>query len=454
MKKRISCLLLALALSASAFGLAGCGDDKENGKKQTTNSSNGNSSTSNQEADLSFYDSIPEELKGTTVKFATWKDHKKEEAANTIADFETLTGINVELVYIPQNEYISKLTAMVTANQAPDMLVNNSEWMKLAPLLSPLEDAGVDTKDPFWDQEINKWFTIKGKVYATIAKNSLWNMGSYLTIWNKSLFEEYGIKTPDQYIKENNWTWETFRKAAKEVAGANPDFPYGAFVDMTSFTSCYNANTVSYDKDNCKYSLIDTPELKSSLKYLVGLRTDNLAKIVYNGLGTGDAFAEGRCGLAFSSGYAIRSNGYLASMNHDDLAYCYAPKKDKNDANYPIAFSARSYGICKGSKNAKAAGYFIRYFTDPNTYDWKDVYPNERAYNFIKEQQDKANYSFMPSLSTDTYTLLYQGSYLKPFFDLPSVSQVDTEVDKIVSNFKPCVEKANKIMSEVVANAK
>ena len=30
--------------------------------------------------------------------------------------------------------------------------------------------------------------------------------------WNKTIFEDYGIKTPQDYIDEDNWTLDTFRK--------------------------------------------------------------------------------------------------------------------------------------------------------------------------------------------------------------------------------------------------
>ena len=44
-------------------------------------------------------------------------------------------------------------------------------------------------------------------------------------IYNKDLFEQAGLKDPNEYVAEGTWTWETFRecmKTIKEKTGVQP----------------------------------------------------------------------------------------------------------------------------------------------------------------------------------------------------------------------------------------
>ena len=66
---------------------------------------------------------VPNNLKGTTVKFATWIDHTTTEAKYPMANFEKATGIKVEWTQIPQKDYYSKLVTMVASYTAPDVIL-------------------------------------------------------------------------------------------------------------------------------------------------------------------------------------------------------------------------------------------------------------------------------------------------------------------------------------------
>ncbi len=444
MEKRILSLVLTIVMVLSAMTLAGCKDKAAAGDKA--------GSQAGEMVDLSFYDSIPEELKGSTIRFATWKDHTREEAAQVLSDFQALTGINVKLDYIPEKEYASKLSAMVAANQSPDMLVVNANWLDLAGLLSPLEDAGVDTTDKFWNQDVQNFYKINGKTYATIAEKSAWGMTGRVVIWNKTIFEDYGIKTPQDYIDEDNWTLDTFRKMLKQVTAADPDL-IGGYFSYNAFVDCYAKNhIVSYDPKTVSVKLNSQKDIKDAIKWCVGAQEEGIARVVYNGLGNGGEFAEGKAGIAFESVYSIRSNGYLASMNHDDLEYAFPPKADAN-SEYPIFGAYRGYGICKGSKNPVATGYFIRYFTDKNSYDMSEVYPNERAEKYVEKCDEIATYKPY-DISQEAWKRVYTESQFKTFSDLKSASQVDTAFDSMISNYNPCVKKANELLAKVAKAAK
>ena len=93
-----------LAMACMATAGCGGGGDSDN----PSGSTNANTNTS-------FFEDIPAELDGTTVTFATWIDHNSNESATVLSDFTDITGIKVEILHIPQMEYVSKLSALVAS---------------------------------------------------------------------------------------------------------------------------------------------------------------------------------------------------------------------------------------------------------------------------------------------------------------------------------------------------
>jgi multiple sugar transport system substrate-binding protein len=50
-----------------------------------------------------------------------------------------------------------------------------------------------------------------------------WRGGAYFTYYNKKVFEEAGVPTPDTYVENGTWTWEQFEKTADAIHEANSD---------------------------------------------------------------------------------------------------------------------------------------------------------------------------------------------------------------------------------------
>ena len=109
MKLRRMCAIVLIGVMCF---VSGCGKDTGKGGGGKKPSGNGGGD--------SYFDSVPAELEGTTVKFATWINHRSNESAAVLDDFTNLTGIEVELVSITQSDYISKLTSLISAGQSPD----------------------------------------------------------------------------------------------------------------------------------------------------------------------------------------------------------------------------------------------------------------------------------------------------------------------------------------------
>lgn len=445
--KRILTLLLVLAVAVAFTGCGGGNTSSEGGEGGDKATTSGNRVTTTD--DDSFFDNIPVELVGTTVKFATWIDHTKTEAAPVMADFADLTGIKVELDTIPQGDYITKLSARIAAGQSPDIVVENGDWPRTLTCLMPLDECGVDVTDPFWDQQVVKYSTIGKKTYLVNAANSIWNMSSAVVYYNKTLFDDYSIKTPTEYIKENNWTWDTFKKAMKDVKAADSEL-IGASIDTNAFTRSYGGLWVSFDPDTDTFSNVSSSSnLLDTYKYLLEAKEAGYATVEQNGVSS--KFTNGVVGMALAGAYGLRATGWLTTMDPDDVAYAYLPKRNASDKNYPSGSTFRSYGVCKGSKNPVASGYFLRYFLNGDNYDPADIYLNDEAEKWYKELKDCADMSLM-HWTGGVYGTLYSAGtgYMKDVLS-GSSSQVSTNIAKVSSVLDKCIAESNKIVKGVIA---
>ena len=55
-------------------------------------------------------------------------------------------------------------------------------------------------------------FSYKGDSYGV---NYPWS-GNTVFYYNKTMFEEYGVKTPTEYYMEGNWNWDTCLEIAQK----------------------------------------------------------------------------------------------------------------------------------------------------------------------------------------------------------------------------------------------
>lgn len=455
-------------MSLSLVSLAGCGEEEilstytedeivgdeivnenktESGKSDGKTQNKNNSSKTGKkasESEIAFFGNVPNELKGTTVKFATWIDHKSLDYAHVFSDFEKTTGIKVQIVAIPQTEYIVKLTGMKASGTAPDVIVDNFEFPRTLPLLQPLtvDKTGINIKDSVWDQEVAKIYTINGKCYAIAGSNSNWEMASPLTYYNIPLLAKYGIKTPADYVKENNWTLDTLKKCAQDCKDAGIFTP--CEIDVAVFSNVYGDGPYHYDATSNKYTnTMGTDKFRSMWNMLSDIREKGLAKLSNT---WASSLTSGETGFVISGAYGLRKQpGWFYQMDSNDIGYAYLPKEKKTDAAYPTSTFARGYGIADGSKNPKGAGYFLRYFLNDDWYEDDEIFKDSRAAKMHHELLKMKNFSH-PELNG---VILTQYEDYKAFYNDLTTStpqQVSANIDKVSQKMDYCIKKANALI--------
>ena len=129
--------------------------------------------------------------------------------------------IIVDARYIPSPDYETKITTLLTAKAEMDAYMQKRQSDMFAhydngfiePLDNLLKSTGVNrvAVDSYKDA-----VTIDGKVAAFP-----WRGASYYTYYNKKLFENAGVPTPDTYVKAGTWTWDKFAEVSKQLASGN-----------------------------------------------------------------------------------------------------------------------------------------------------------------------------------------------------------------------------------------
>lgn len=371
--KKVLAIVLSLLVCVSCLSLAGCGGGTKPQKQQNDDS----------QVDGSDPYAGIEEYEGTTIKFATWIDHTKSEAARVFASFEEKYGIKVELVPVNQNEYVTKVAGLIASEASPDIVVNNSKIPSVYSLLEPLNNVStINLNDDFWDKNVTNANKINDNYYLI---NSLYSPQNYRSMlaYNSKVFEDNGFKTPTEYYEEGNWTIETMEECATRIARLGPDY-VGLSITPESIAELFGTSLIK--KEDGKYVNNSSDEnLQKAYKWALAAKEKGIFTYKYMWW----KFGKNLVGMEVCSDWQLRANGAYArnGVDPDYVDYVPLPKVSK-DAEQLSTMTNRSYGICKGSKNAEAAGYFLRYFLDYENYNEDEIFQSKKAAEMFKKLRE------------------------------------------------------------------
>lgn len=473
MKKFLSVLLL-IAICLTSFAACGSkeetssdaasdstvagstdeGTGTENNSTDTSAQSNTDSSSDKGSADASTASKSSksettsknegkDSLRGTTVTFASWEDFNGTERGRVIQEFTKATGIKVSVVPVTQNDYVVKLASRMSAGKPVDIFIDNQEFPRTISFAQPITNSGINIKDKKWDKTIVNTATINGKVYLV---NATWDLKYFVLSYNKSLFE--GITSPEDYVKNNNWTWDTFAKAAKQISGMGSEY-VGAHFSTPIFMAAYGASYVKYDsKKQSFYRSTDEKEFTQVWEYILDGHKAGYFNPTYN---TAKLVA-GTCGMAINDCSALQAGGYFSAMKESDWGFTYLPKMKKSDKDYPRASLMFAYGLMKGAPNPKGAGKFLDYYLDEKNWNFDNYYANAKAKNFAnilnKRTVPSTDYMFIcKGPLAITYTYGY--SEIDKIFLNLNASQLNKGIQQSKNKIENAVSKANDMIKAV-----
>ena len=270
MKKRLVSVMLCAAMVTSMA--AGCG-------VETVNESSGESST---EADAG---SSKAELKGEGDKeiniLIYAQDHEKAVYQKLIDDFtqahkDEIKTVNFEVT--TQDEYATKMTAAMTANDLPDIFYVGPDTLR-----SYVDNGYIQALDGLVDQTAvsNLWPTIVDAYKydgTSVGSGSLYclpkDLSCFAFAYNKDLFDEAGLEYPDP---NNPYTFEQFaevcQKLTKDKDGDGEIDQWGvANANAFGFTPYVYSNGGSLlNEDQTKVVITENQNFKEAFQYYTDL---------------------------------------------------------------------------------------------------------------------------------------------------------------------------------------
>ena len=153
------------------------------------------------------------------LKIATWTSNPDQIALlnSFVEGFAKEKGLPITATFesIPFAEYNTKLSLELQGSNGPDLfwvLETAAPAFIESGLLAKLND-GMKAYDPedISADALELW-SKGGNVYAIPFSTS-----PFFILYNKDLFAKAGLKTPEQYVAEGAWNWETFRMVAKAI---------------------------------------------------------------------------------------------------------------------------------------------------------------------------------------------------------------------------------------------
>jgi len=220
----------------------------------------------------------PEPPEPVVLEAWHWDEFEEEimEFASDLVEEKSDGMISAKAVIIPGQEYNTKGIAAIAAGTPPDC--------SQIEMLPACIYGGMLNLMPFY--ELDKEEVDRCQYYDISIAPQIWHGGLYsifdgaagwgpICFYNVDLFEEYGQKTPGDYIAEGSWDWDAYLSIAEamtidEDGDGTPDIfgCSGLGLTWSSVTMPFieSANGKIFD-DTYEKVLFDSPEVRSALNF-------------------------------------------------------------------------------------------------------------------------------------------------------------------------------------------
>lgn len=306
-----------------------------------------------------LFKNIPKELKGTTVTIAHWGDEGAAEYVKVQKAFTKLTGISVKWVQYAESGYISKVASQIAAKQGPDIVICNGTFPAALEVVQELPSY-FNINDGFWDKRVCEALSANGKYYFVNSYSSPFTGGT-VVYYNKKIFADNGLTSPEDYVKAGKWTYENLTKCLEDVTKVGK---HGGMLESMVLAEQMGASMISYNPKTGKFSGDATnADLISTLQWNAECNEKGLA----GGYGI-SGFASGQLGICMAGTYGLKYNGYFKDMAPSEIGVVQLPTSFKGKKLNYMPLGTRGYGIAKSARNPEGAYYFLRYFLDYEKY--------------------------------------------------------------------------------------
>ncbi|MDR1891687.1 MAG: extracellular solute-binding protein [Oscillospiraceae bacterium] len=378
--------------------------------------------------------SMPTQLKGTTLNFF-WIIDYKTEYGSTISAFEKATGITVKTEIANKNQYELQFFARVSSGNSPDMVISYDNNYGMKQYLQPTSALSFNFNDTAWDTELMKAFTVNGKTYGFNVKGDPYQ-NRMLIVYNKSALKKVELEDPHQIWKKNpnDWTWDKLFSMCGQflTANRNRDGYYGIAGLRESYPRSFGVSLFSYDSDSSKYvNNMKNPETVKRYETII----DNINKKYAVEDATGFALGQVLFVAMWSSSANKTDNAYSDLKSKGNLGFVPMP----TDSTHQAVFEYVAYGVPVGAKNPEAAPYYVRYISDPKSYDMNSFYITDEAKEVMTAVNARSNTYWGNTYRYEIWSKLAAGTK----------DQVKSVLDSEYGTIQALVDDSNDALSKL-----
>ena len=351
------CMILAL----SACGSTDEGSDSSTSTTQTNSETGTETNTEATENEQSF-----EGMNLTVwgVDFKQWEDLSKgvNDNATTyhaINEWCEMNGCTWENVVSAD---ANVMLSMIAAGQSPDLYYR---WAHF-PLWA--NTGTVASIDEYYDDFVEKFSDFNVDQQALVHKGSVYGFyipwGPARVIqYDRTLFDEMGVKTPREYYEEGSWTWDNFRTCLQEItrdtdADGVKDIVGIGKNRMVAFINEFNVN-----EDGTIASDLNSERNREFFQMLYEEFTLNGTVIEDNTMTVGLVNSLGVYSAMATANVVYTNPSQLLTVNADGhvLECVPVPRWKAEDPDYGTIMNEACFMIPSGAQNMDASMSLLEY---------------------------------------------------------------------------------------------
>ncbi|MCX7711774.1 MAG: extracellular solute-binding protein [Clostridia bacterium] len=364
MKKVVS-LLLCLCLCLTVV-LAGCGSKTETAPAAETKSEPAKQEAKKEE---------PKSAEKKPIKISAWgleNDPNSKIIKETVQLFNEKNTTNsvATIEFTEQEQYKTKITAQIAANEMPDMFnVWSAGFMK--PFVTAGKIASISdelNKDADWKNRyvggIFAPLTFDGKIYGAPTTQTV-----VLLYYNKEIFEKYGLKAPQTYA-ELKTVIETLNKNGVTPFALGNKGPWvGAM--FSELVANRIGGSEPYNKVADGSGTWEDPSFIEAGKIMAELAKMNAFPKGFNALDNDpsrELFIQGKAAMHVMGSWAIQQvSNNNPNVGKLDVAKFPAMENGKGSVDNWLGQPDQCFVISSTCKNKEGAVEFLKFLSDPAT---------------------------------------------------------------------------------------
>jgi len=385
MKKSMLIKLMCAALSIlMVVSLSACkGDKKTSGKSEAGSN-----------VDMSKY-------KGANIVMfcaADGEDTIKGVLEEAGKKWEEDTGGKVTYIMNSDwNQRYTRLTTLIATGEQLDTYgstVQDCPNLPFKGLFLPVDEY-VEETDYISEYLSKEAYTYNGKVYGFAQKC---RSVPIVLLYNKTMFENNGVKTPLEYYEEGNWNWNTFRDLAKEMTmdldndGKTDQYGYGSWLYQQFFASSGYKDYIGSDNK----LVFGESAFAETLQYIQDMTFKDKS---VNGGDWKTAFCDGKVAMGAERSYYVQN--LVATGCLDEVDFVPFPQNPNNKSDINYMYWVDGMSVLSNTKNIDAAAIFIKNYYTPAYHNWYEEFKLEDEFwqGGYTEQQQKFIDELVPHAS-------------------------------------------------------